>query len=210
MTHHVNPRVDASSNFRPPTLPAGVLVSAGSVGGLHAISTLVASLPRSFPVPVVVVQQRSPNAPSLLPKLLARLTPLHVKLGHEGELLEAGTIYVAPSDVRVRIAGDGTLQFSEGQKINLVRSSASPLLESAAHTPGPGVIAVVLSGSGSNDTDYMQAVKREGGTVIAQDQATSERFEMPASAISTGAVDYVLPLEKIGPFVVDLVKKSAR
>jgi two-component system chemotaxis response regulator CheB len=89
-----------------------------------------------------------------------------------------------------------------------VLSSANPLLESVAPIFSDHVIAVVLTGSGLDATDGVQAVKACGGIVIAQDEATSLHFGMPGSAIRTGVVDRVLPLSSIAPALVELV--SAR
>ena len=102
-----------------------------------------------------------------------------------------------------------TLALRDGHKIRFLLSSANPLFESAAAVLGPRVIAVVLTGSGSDASDGVRAVKAAGGAVIAQDQATSQHFSMPREAIRTGAVDYVLPLDRIAPALVSLVTTGA-
>jgi two-component system chemotaxis response regulator CheB len=151
------------------------------------------------------VQHRSPVGPSLLPRILARRTPLAVKLASEGEELRPGTVYLAPADQHLVIEARRRLAFTDGRRIRFVRSSANPLLESAAEVLGGRVIAVVLTGGGADATDGVQAVKAAGGVVIAQDRATSQVFGMPRSAIETGAVDYVLPLDEIAPTLRRLV-----
>jgi len=93
-------------------------------------------------------------------------------------------------------------------KIRHVLSSANPLFTSAAGVYGDGVIAVVLTGGDSDATDGVQSVSEAGGIVIAQDEATPQNFSMPRSAIKTGSVDYVLPLDEIAPKLLDLL--SAR
>jgi two-component system chemotaxis response regulator CheB len=90
-----------------------------------------------------------------------------------------------------------------------VRSSANPLLESAAKVFDDRVIAVVLTGSGMDATDGIQSVKAQGGIVIAQDRATSEYFGMPGAAVRTGVVDYVLPIEAIGQMLGAIVSGKA-
>ena len=94
----------------------------------------------------------------------------------------------------------------DGRRIRHVFSSANPLFTTAADVLGP-VIGVVLTGMGRDGTDGVQAVKEAGGVVIAQDEATSEWFSMPRSAIATGAVDYVLPLDRIGAKLVELLDR---
>jgi two-component system chemotaxis response regulator CheB len=102
-----------------------------------------------------------------------------------------------------------TFGLSVGRRIRHVHSSANPLFESAAGVLGSRVIAVVLTGGGSDATDGVQAIKLRGGMVIAQDQATSQTFGMPGSAIATGAVDYILPLDQIAPALRAMVGDGA-
>jgi two-component system, chemotaxis family, protein-glutamate methylesterase/glutaminase len=83
------------------------------------------------------------------------------------------------------------------------------LFESAAAAFGPGAIGVILSGAGSDGTDGAQTIKAHGGTVIAQDETTSEQFEMPRSAIRAGAVDHILPIDDIAALLTRLVMQSA-
>jgi two-component system chemotaxis response regulator CheB len=118
--------------------------------------------------------------------------------------MEPGTVYVAPADLHLVIESDGALGFSNGRRIRYLLSSANPLFESAARFGGR-VIAAVLTGSGYDATDGVQAVRASGGVVIAQDEATSAVFGMPRSAIATGAVAHVLPLAAIGPAIASLV-----
>jgi two-component system chemotaxis response regulator CheB len=91
-----------------------------------------------------------------------------------------------------------------------VRASANPLFATAAKTCGVDVIAVVLTGYGRDATDGVQTVRVHGGLVIAQDEATSRDFGMPRSAIESSAVDVVLPLERIGPFISELVSRRGQ
>lgn len=88
--------------------------------------------------------------------------------------------------------------------VHFVRPSADLLFDSAAASYKAGVIAVVLTGSGEDGATGVEAVKKMGGTVLAQDEASSEFFGMPGSAIATGAVDFVLPLDEIPGALVTL------
>jgi two-component system chemotaxis response regulator CheB len=184
--------------------PYEIVVLVASAGGIAAIGQVLRALPHDFPLPVVVVQHRSPLVRSTLDTTLARHTPLKVKFAEPGEEPRPGIVYIAPADHHLVIAGDRTLRFTDGTRVRHVLSSANPLFASAARVFGPGVIAVVLTGYDSDGTDGVQAVKRYGGTVIAQDRATSEAFEMPHAAIGTGDVDLVLPLHDIAPALVRL------
>ena len=101
---------------------------------------------------------------------------------------------------------DLRVSLQDGAKIRHVLSSANPLFESAARGLPGRVIAVVLTGYDRDATDGVQAVRLSGGTVIAQDAATSMSLGMPGSAIQTGCVDRVLPLQEIGTALVALAR----
>ena len=89
--------------------------------------------------------------------------------------------------------------------VQFVRPSANLLLESVAAHYGERAIGVILTGGGSDGARGVQAIKYHGGRVLAQDQTTSEKFDMPAAAILTGCVDFVLPLDTLAPALVSLV-----
>jgi two-component system chemotaxis response regulator CheB len=173
-----------------------------SAGGIQAVSTILQGIPKNFPAPIVVVQHRSPTAESFLVPILERRTILPVVEALEGETLRPGTVYVAQTDQHLTITDAGRFAYCDGQRIHHVLSSANPLFISAADVFGTGAIGVILTGVGRNGTNGVQAIKARGGVIIAQDQATSEHFDMPHSAIATGAVDYILPLEEIAPALV--------
>jgi two-component system, chemotaxis family, protein-glutamate methylesterase/glutaminase len=178
---------------------------AASAGGFTALGEILAALPPYFDVPVVVIQHRSAKSPGLFPIILSRMAPrLHIKQAEPGEHLADGIVYVAPPDFHLVLAPDRTLQFMDGRRIKFVRSSANPLFESAAQVLSGRVIAVVLTGGGSDATDGVQAVKSMGGVVIVQDPQQAQHPSMPLSAIQTGAVDYILPVRDIGPTLVRL------
>lgn len=185
-----------------------IVVLAASAGGVSALGDVVAGLPADFPLPLVVVQHRSAEAKSFLDEILARRTRLRVKNVLSGEALQPGTVYVAPPNRHVTLRPDGTFALVNGRRIRHVQSSANPLLESAASVLRGRVLAVVLTGYGSDGTDGVQSVKAWGGTVIAQDRASSQAFGMPLSAIRTGAVDLVLPLNDIAPMLVRLAGRQ--
>jgi two-component system chemotaxis response regulator CheB len=181
-----------------------LVILAASAGGLQAVQTILAALPRTFPTPIVVLQHRSPTAPSVLSTLLGRRSALPVKDAESGERFSPGTVYVAPATSHLLVQDDGCFRFVDGRRVNFLRAAADPLIRSAAHALKGRVIAAILTGGGRNGTDAVRDVRALGGTVIAQDPATAYCNGMPRAAIATGAVDYVLSLEKIGPMLVRL------
>jgi two-component system, chemotaxis family, protein-glutamate methylesterase/glutaminase len=182
-----------------------VVVIAASAGGVAALIDLFGGLPGDFPASIVVIQHRAATKTSLLDEILRRRTKLPIEAARPGERLLPGVAYIAPPDQHLIVNAESRFEFVDGTRVRGVLSSANPLLESAAPIFNDRLIAVVLTGSGLDATDGVQAVKACGGIVIAQDEATSLHFGMPGSAIRTGVVDRVLPLSSIAPALVELV-----
>jgi len=130
--------------------------------------------------------------------------------GEEGMELEPDHVFLAPPDRHMLIKRSGTLTLTDSELVNFVRPSADLLFESVAAAYGDRAIAVVLTGSGHDGALGVTAIKQRGGTVVAQDEASSEFFGMPSAAIKTGAVDFVLPLEEIAPTLTTLVAQQTR
>jgi two-component system chemotaxis response regulator CheB len=188
--------------------PYDAVVIAASIGGVQALSSILSLLPVDFPVPIAVVLHRTTDLPNLLPEVLGRSTRLRVKLAEEGEVMVPGMVYLAPPNLHMTIRADRAVHLFDGRRIRHVRSSANPLFSSAAEALKGRVIAVVLTGGDADATDGVQTVRGSGGIVLAQDRATSVDFSMPHSAIKTGSVAQVLPLEKIGPALIALLAGS--
>lgn len=203
MTEPVRERLDATPHDGA-TPRHELVILAASAGGIEAISKVLHALPASFPAPIAVLQHRSPTAPSVLEKILGRRCKLRVKNAEPSEPFLPGTVYVAPTTEHLIVGSDRRFHHHDGTRVHHLRSAADPLIRSAAHALEGNVIAVILTGGGRNGTDGVRDVKALGGTVIAQDPATALHGAMPRAAIATGAVDYVLPLEEIAPFLVRL------
>jgi len=141
-----------------------------------------------------------------MPQVIGRQTRLPVAHAEEGTKLEADHVYLAPPNQHMLINRKGTLTLTDTELVNFVRPSADLMFESVAAAYGERAIAVVLTGSGHDGAMGVTAIKQRGGTVIAQDEASSEFFGMPSAAITTGAVDFVLPLDDIAPKLVALIE----
>ena len=185
-----------------------VVALAASAGGLTALSSVLAELPAEFPAGILVVQHLDPRHRSLMADILSRRTRLEVKQAEDGDRLAGGRVYIAPPNRHLLLNGDGTLSLTQTELVHFVRPSADLLFESVAAGYKDRAIAVVLSGSGGDGSMGVKAIKKMGGTVLAQDQRTSEFFGMPGAAIHSGSVDFVLPLEEIAPALVTLVMKG--
>ena len=185
--------------------PLAVVALVTSAGGLDALSEVLGALPASLGAAVVVLQHLQPGRPSMLPRILNRRTPLAVVEAEDGARLRPGTVYVAPAGHHLRILADRTLSLTDSPPVHFSRPSADVLLGSLADAGAP-VIAVVLTGRGRDGAAGSLRVHRGGGTVLAQDRATSLHFEMPDAAAQAGGVDQTLPLPDIAPRLIQLIQ----
>jgi len=185
-----------------------VVALVGSAGGLRGFTQVLEQLPVDFEAAIVVVLHLQAAHPSMLAQILARSSRLPVKQAEAGDVLEPGHVYVAPPDVHLLVAADGTMLLDDRPPIHFLRPSADMLLESLASTYAGDCLAVVFSGTGSDGAAGAAALKGAGGVVLAQDKASSEFFGMPSAAIASGAVDQVLALDRIAPALVEFVRPS--
>ena len=185
-----------------------VIAIAASAGGLTALSSVLSALPADLMATVLVVQHLDPRHRSLLSEILGRRTPLTVKEAEDGESAQRGTVYIAPPDRHLLANSDRTLSLTRTELVHFVRPSGDLLFESVAAAYRERAVAVVLTGAGSDGAMGVKAIKKNGGTVIAQDEATSEFYAMPHAAFDSGAVDFVLPLDEIARALVSLVVRS--
>ena len=182
-----------------------IVALAASAGGLKALTDVLAALPVDFPAPLVVVQHLDPRHRSLMAEILGKRISIPVKEAREGDHITPGQVYVAPPNRHLLVNADGSLSLTQTELVHFVRPSADLLFESTAAAYRDRAIAVVLSGSGKDGAMGVRAIKKMGGTVIVQDEKSSEFFGMPEAAQQTGAVDFVLPLGEIGPALQTLV-----
>lgn len=185
-----------------------VIALAASAGGLRALSEVLAGLPGEFPAAIVVVQHLDRRHRSLMADILSKRTPLSVRQAEEGDPLSGGKVYIAPPNRHLLVNPDGTLSLSQSELVHFVRPSADLLFESVAASFKDRAVAVVLSGTGTDGAMGVKAIKKMGGTVIAQDERSAEFAGMPCAAMQTGYVDFILPLEEIAPALVTLVVKG--
>lgn len=180
-----------------------------SVGGKKALTELLSALPADFPAAITIVQHLHPQYTTGLADILEASTTLKVKQAKDRDLLRPETVYIAPSDQHLLVNPDSTLSLSHSELVHFARPSIDLLFESVAAGFKQKAIAVVLTGNGSDGAMGVRAIKEMGGAAIAQDQASCKDFEMPSRAISTGSVDWVLPLTEIAAMLVNLVTNKS-
>lgn len=190
--------------------PAEIVALAASAGGLNALTHVLAALPAGFPAPLVVVQHLDRRHRSVMAEILDRRTAITVCEARNGDLLQPGQAYIAPSDRHLLVNTDRTLSLTQTELVHFVRPSADLLFESVAASHRERAIAVVLSGTGQDGAMGVTAIRKMGGKVLVQDPGGSQFRGMPDAAIRTGSADRVLALDDIAPTLVALCAAPAR
>lgn len=185
-----------------------ILFIAASTGGVQALASLIPSLPRTFPVPVLVVQHMPPLFTESLASSLDKESSLHVREAVDGDDLTAGTVLIAPGGWHSKIMKSGdkiSLKLDKEPSDRSLRPSADVSMRTIASVYGSDAVAVILTGMGNDGTAGGTDMKKEGAIIIAQDKASSTIYGMPRSVAEAGLADSVLPLDEIASQIVGLV-----
>jgi two-component system, chemotaxis family, protein-glutamate methylesterase/glutaminase len=188
-----------------PVLPRVLLIGASTGGpqALNAIMSRIGALVDS--VPMLVTQHMPPMFTTILAEHLRRSAERPAREAVDGEPILPGTIYVAPGGRHMRVAqhnGAAVVALDDGPLINFCRPAVDPLFGSAARVYGCSALALVLTGMGTDGAIGAGDIAAAGGSVIAQDEATSVVWGMPGSAAHAGVCSAVLPLDEIAPRVL--------
>ncbi|OGX37605.1 MAG: hypothetical protein A3C53_03710 [Omnitrophica WOR_2 bacterium RIFCSPHIGHO2_02_FULL_68_15] len=179
-----------------------VVAIAASTGGPQALLAILRMLPKEWPCGLVIVQHIAEHFAAGLAEWLDAESPLSVRLADDGARIEPGVAYVAPAERQMRLGEGGVIRLTDDPPFDGHRPSATLLFESVARVYGAGVIGVILTGMGRDGVMGLQAVHAAGGTVLAQDEATSAIFGMPKAAIDAGVVDDIVPLPKMAAALI--------
>jgi len=201
-----------------PTPPVSVqpveLVCIGtSTGGPNALATVFAHIPRSLPVPVVIVQHMPVLFTKMLAERLEKLGSVHFVEGSEGQALEPGYAYVAPGGSHmevVRAAGSLHLHLHAGPPENSCRPAVDVLFRSVAESCCGPVLAVVLTGMGQDGLHGCRRLRERHAQILAQDEGSSVVWGMPGQIVQAGLADRVLPLGEIAPEICRRVAANRR
>jgi two-component system chemotaxis response regulator CheB len=191
-----------------------VLAIGVSTGGPEALDLLLPALPANFPLPVLVVQ----HMPELFTKLFAQRLDGQCRLraheAAEGDSVRAGTIYIARGNWHMEVLAASrpgqppTLHLNQGPLENHCRPAVDVLFRSAAAVYGSGVLALVLTGMGSDGLAGCRAIRERGGSVLVQDEATSTVWGMPGAVANAGLAHQVLPLQAIVPEILRIAGRA--
>ena len=176
-----------------------------STGGPNALAVLLPALPANLSVPVLVVQHMPPVFTKLVADRLDKQCTLTVREAVENETARAGTILIAPGDFHMTLEknGAGTLvKLNQNAAVNFCRPAVDVMFQSAVAAYGGGLLAVVLTGMGSDGALGCEQVSAAGGQVIVQDAATSVVWGMPGAVAERGLAEAILPLEDIAKEIV--------
>jgi two-component system chemotaxis response regulator CheB len=213
------PRPVARATTTPPprgnTAPRrrDVVVIGSSTGGPQALTALLAKLPAGFPVPIVIVQHMPPVFTKHLAARLNQDCPLEVREAAGGETLQTGQVWIAPGDWHLELVRDGAAvktRLQQGPPENSCRPAVDVLFRSAAGLYTSSCLGVVLTGMGQDGLRGGQCIVDAGGTLLAQDEASSVVWGMPRAVVEAGLASQALPLSSIATELVLLTSQGRR
>jgi two-component system chemotaxis response regulator CheB len=188
-----------------------IIVIGSSTGGPRALQQVIPLFPSNLQVPVLVVQHMPAGFTKSLAERLNSQSKLKVREAAEGDIIQAGTVLIAPGDFHMVVRQqkiDGELRevigLTKGDKVQGVRPSVDVLLESVAPIYKENSVGVILTGMGSDGSDGIKKLKLAGGKVIAEDESTCVVYGMPRSVIEQNLVDYILPIDKIAQSITEI------
>lgn len=182
-----------------------------STGGPNALAEVLPRLPIDFPIPIVVVQHMPPIFTRLLAERLDQQSAIGVEEGRSGAILCPGIAWIAPGDFHMKVIRTATecrLSLHQGPAENSCRPSVDVLFRSVAAAYGAGVLAVVMTGMGSDGVLGAQKIREAGGDVIVQDEASSVVWGMPGLVHTSGLSSAVYPLDRLGAEITRRVLQS--
>lgn len=187
-----------------------VVVVGTSTGGPRALFEVVPRLPAKLPAGVLLVQHMPPGFTRSLANRLNDVSPLEVREAVEGDTIEPGLALLAPGDYHMAVRRGGRVSLEKSPAVHGVRPSVDVTMESAASVYGAATVGVVLTGMGTDGTSGAIAIRRAGGTVMAEDESTCVVYGMPRSVRDAGAADRVIRLEGMAAAIVDAVSTATR
>ena len=190
------------------------VVIGASAGGIDAIGKILPRLPKTFPLPIIIVLHLPGNQPSLLAELFASKTDLRVKDADEKEAIAPGTVYFAPPNYHLLVERDLTFALSQDEPVQYSRPSIDVLFESAADAYQNHLIGIVLTGANRDGAEGLKRIQDFGGLAIIQDPTTAETRSMPAAAcdLLSASDEQILSLDEIANLLLSIksTKRGAK
>lgn len=196
----------------PDSYDYSILIIGSSTGGPEALKQLISDLGPNFPLPVLITQHVDSLFDKQLVNWLSTATKVPVELARDNIHPEKGHVYLAPADRHLEIAESFensrtfVMRLSDKPRVHFLRPSVDVMFKSVCKFYKNRIIAVILTGMGSDGAEELLNLHKEGACCICQDESSSVVYGMPKAAVDLGAADKVLPLNKIGPYIWNLLK----
>lgn len=184
-----------------------MIVIGASLGGMKAVSSVLRGLPSNFTRPIAVVLHRYKDTDSILTEMLQHESPLPLGEPLDKEPILPGRVYLAPADYHLLVEAT-SFSLSVDDPVRYARPSVDVLFESVADAFGSAAIGIILTGANGDGAEGARQIKARGGRIIVQDPETAEAPQMPRAVLALLKPDYILPTEKIGPLLVELVSAT--
>jgi len=207
----LSPRSPIVLRPAPQTRPE-IIAIGSSTGGPPALFALLADLCTDISLPIVITQHMPPQFTTLLAEHITRSCKVPATEGKDGDPILPRHIYIAPGDFHMTLACGETrnvIRIVKGEPENFCRPAVDPMLRSMVPLYGARLLVIMLTGMGHDGCDGAKAVVAAGGSVVAQDEATSVVWGMPGAVATAGLCSAVLPLKEIAPYVRKLALRSA-
>lgn len=191
-------------------LETNIIVMGASVGGPKTIPFILKDIPYNFPSPILLVQHLNHFFMRQFAISLRSICQIPVKIAVNGKEIRPGIIYLSPGDHHMEIIvlnDKACFKIFEGKRVNFVRPSVDVLFISAAKVYKNNVLGILLTGMGKDGVKGLMAIKKVGGTTIAESKETSILYGMPKIAAEKEAADFVLPNYKIKDYMIKFARK---
>jgi two-component system chemotaxis response regulator CheB len=186
----------------PSTIAPQVIAIGSSTGGPQALYDVLKHLAPTFGLPVLLTQHMPPTFTTMLAQHINRICGINAVEAADGMPVERGRVHIAPGDFHMKLTqtrAAPVIRLTKEPPENYCRPSVDPMMTSIVDLYGPAVLAVILTGMGHDGLRGCKAVVAAGGSVIAQDQATSVVWGMPGAVANAGLCSSILPIAEIGP-----------
>jgi two-component system chemotaxis response regulator CheB len=184
--------------------PHKIVIIGSSAGGPRILRELFTGIP-FLDGSIVIVQHMPKFVNESLRDHLNNCTDMMVSVAQDGDRLEKGRVYVAPSEVHLELVNNQRIRLFNGEKVNFARPSVDVTMKSLKNEPRFALIGIILTGMGRDGAEGISHIKNIGGITIAQNEMTCAVYGMPKKAIETGNIDWVLKPDRIKDKLVELM-----
>lgn len=186
-----------------------IVTIGSSTGGPKALQNILCSLPKDFPVPILIAQHMPPAFTGPFAERLNQLSAVEVKEAENGESLKRGVVYIAPgrghmSVFRKKIT-ETTISITENKGNYIYRPSVDLLMLSVVECFSGHVLGVILTGLGNDGLNGMKGIKNAGGKTIAESEKTCVVYGMPKAVVESGVADKIVPIDEIAGEIINTV-----